>query len=79
MTCENNPFTIWTIYDSPDDFPGQVVARQFMIERGNPDPVVGKVRRFESVAHAAKYFADLGFERLPRHVKDEPAIVESWI
>lgn len=72
---------MWTLYESPLDFPGMWVLREWAVT-GNPDgeprplsgifvsPTPGPLRaRMEA----------MGLFRLARHPSDEPQIVESWI
>ncbi len=69
--------SMWTIYDSPSDFPGKYVARRFEIEPNRPlatsDHIVGPT--LESVR------AQLppGLYRMDRVSHDEPHVVEVWL
>lgn len=73
----NQTLPIWTVYQSPRDFPGKFIARLFVISRGYPAPttlaVVGDnlddVRRCISA----------GLFRTVRWKDDDPCIVETWI
>jgi len=81
FTCDNvtNPreqlgiVEMWTVYSSPQDFPGQWVARLFYNDQ-----------RTQSVLIANTYEALLeqlppGLFRLERDPSDQSHIVETWI
>jgi hypothetical protein len=70
---------IWTIYDSPRDYPGLFVARLFLICKGELEPVgTGKVFLAETLEGVRNQLPP-GLYRMPRDPSDEPAIVESWL
>lgn len=69
--------TIWVIYKSPRDYPGQYVLRAQDVVRGDPEP---RPRRecivrpsLEEVRHYVRHLY-----RMDRHALDEPTIVETW-
>ncbi len=64
---------IWTVYDSPLDYPGVFVARLWL----NAD-------RTESVLTAPtleglQALIPPGLYRMARHEQDDPVIVETWL
>jgi hypothetical protein len=74
-----NNLAIWTIYDSPRDYPGLFVARLFLICIGELEPVgTGKVFLAETLEGVRNQLPP-GLYRMPRDPSDEPAIVESWL
>jgi hypothetical protein len=72
---------LWTVYDSPDDYPGKVVAREFRICRKDGkvvtetvgEPVIG-----DSVLEVRSRLPS-GLARLPREPADHPSVVETWL
>ncbi len=68
---------MWTVYDSPTDFPGWAIARQWMIH--------GAVARATNVVIVAPTLELLrrrmpaGLIAIPRHASDDPVIVETWL
>ena len=71
----------WTVYDSPSDFPGLFVARQWLVGPSGVrasevtpyvDPFLENVRRF--IAAVAP-----GSVCLMRSEDDDPVIVETWL
>jgi hypothetical protein len=85
MTAVNRkPFlSMFTVYDSPADYPGRFVVRRFTIGRGsdNHDPVPDPEPMFvgpdlESARDAIPLSADACLHRSP---EDEPSIVETWV
>jgi len=36
---ERGVLDMWTVYDSPKDYPGEIVARRFETGGGNPEPI----------------------------------------
>jgi hypothetical protein len=70
---------LWTIYADPDDFPGQHVARLFVIIRGEMfnTSVVFTGETLDSVRQALQEDVNCNI-RVDRAETDIPAIVESW-
>jgi hypothetical protein len=67
---------VYTIYDSPADYPGLFVARAFYITRtSTPGEVIATGRSIEEVR--AKL--PIGLHRIVRDESDSPSIVETWI
>lgn len=75
------PMRQWTVYDSPSDFPGMYVAREWLVDPTGVrpsdvtpyvDPYLDNVRRFiEAVAP--------GSVRLLPSEGEDPVIVETWL
>lgn len=79
---EGDELPIWTIYQSPSDFPGKYVVRRFYLVGGggglhhDPAPCfVGDTLddARDSLPH------ERGLVCMPRQAADLPQIVESWI
>lgn len=68
---------MWTIYDSPDDFPGTIVLRKFLAQGGVPAPE-GTVILCPSV-EAARRLLPPGLACFPRAPSDPPSVVETWL
>lgn len=72
------PLSIWTIYDHPRDFPDAYVARRAEIGAG----VVGHTSDTVTDQDLEKIRAEFrqrGLVRLPRAESDDPVIVEVWL
>lgn len=68
-----NGLTIWAIYDSPLDMPGQFVARKWINDTPTSEVL--------TAATLDELLSKLptGLHRIPRAASDEPQIVETWI
>lgn len=69
--------TLWTIYYSPVDFPGEYVARKFHLDK--PTKSIMRGSNLDEVRAYIKN--NFGYEpyRIPRSDSDMPAIIETWI
>jgi hypothetical protein len=73
-----SPFiTIWTIYYSPVDFPGEYVARKFHLDKATKDIM----RSLSLDELREKINNQFEFEpyRIPRSDSDMLAIIETWV
>jgi hypothetical protein len=70
------PLEIWTVFDHPDDYPGEFVARKWLVFGGAYYPThdVFTGPTLQSVRDQIPP----GLWCSPRAPEDEPAIVESW-
>jgi hypothetical protein len=75
----NDPLVIWTIYDSPRDYPGKHVLRGWAVP-GEDGALSRSLDRtvHGSLAEARAALPD-GLVRLDRHPSDDPCIVETWL
>lgn len=75
----DNILSMWTVFDSPPDFPGLFVAREFRICHGISVPVptanhfVGRTLEEVRAALPPRLY------RIQRAECDEPKIVETWL
>lgn len=69
--------SIWTVYQSPLDYPGEFVARRWVIGVGVAH-ATDEVRRADTLENLRRILPP-GLYRLPRQRGDEPQIVESWV
>lgn len=70
---------MYTVYDHPDDFPADYVAREWVIQAGQdaaPGQVVVRAPDLEVVRMA---LSSQGLHRLERQPEDDPKIVETWL
>lgn len=69
---------LYTIYDRPRDFPGHVVVRPTVVSAlgVRQRPCVGI---YGSVDEAREDMRALGLYLIPRDVRDDPCIVETWV
>jgi hypothetical protein len=65
----------WTIYESPKDQPGLVVARLWLLR---PLQSTETLLRGNTVAEVRDLLPP-GLARLPREPGDDPCIVETWL
>lgn len=64
---------MWTIYDSPRDWPNGHIARQFEYDKPTEATLTGDLPALREV------FARAGLVCLTRNPQDQPQIVETWI
>ena len=72
------PLSMWALFYSPGDAPGQYVLRRFEILPGGPEPTLDAIygRRPEPLRlHMLK----LGLHMIPRNPADHPSVVECWV
>lgn len=69
--------SIYTVFYSPDDYPGLYVLRAFAVtEQGAvPDPVAHTKTSLEDI----RRLVPGGLVRMERSPADHPSIVESWL
>jgi hypothetical protein len=68
----------YVVYNSPKDFPGKYVVREWTIVRGSDKPVAcADARAFETLEEARRGIPG-GMVKIPRHPKDDVVIVEVW-
>ena len=65
--------SIWVVYESPDDFPDQYVARRILLNRPTGEYVVG------NTLIDVRSKLPKGLFRIERSDRDDPLIRESWI
>lgn len=73
-----DPVEVFTIYDSPSDYPGRFVVRRFVVtgEQITPDAGPTVVADTLETARAAIPY---GLIQMPRMEGDDAPIVESWL
>jgi hypothetical protein len=65
---------MWTIYNGPKDFPGEFVARRFVLDQPTQDAFGGP-----TLAAVRQPFLDAGLYCMARADTDDPVIVETWL
>jgi hypothetical protein len=72
------PLGMWTVYDGPADYPGQFVARLWLID-GSPEPV--PTSRVWVGGTLDEVLAKLppGLSMLPRDESDPTSVVGTWL
>lgn len=70
----------WVVYDRPLDHPDKVVARAWLIVRGQSEPVpVPEAVLFDTIEDARRWLSrDSNLICLPRDPRDHPTVVEVW-
>lgn len=74
MSVQN--LEIWTVYDSPTDFPGLFVARKWLIKQ---EPVATEEAFTGPTLQSVRDQIPAGLHRIPRAPEDDLNIVESWL
>jgi hypothetical protein len=74
------PLVIWTVYKHPKDYPGEYVARKFIITEDFYGPSNESISS-RSLRDVRNVLGSLyrGLIRLKRAPGDEPHIVEAWL
>ena len=68
---------MYTIYDSPTDYPGKFVVRRWEIDKG---PAVPKeTLAVKDSLIEARLAVPVGLVRVDRSPGDDPVIVETWL
>jgi hypothetical protein len=70
-------FSIYTVYNSPDDCPGLFVVRRFIVGLG-PAPVNNGEARKAKTLEEARALIPPGLMCFPRDESDVPSVVETW-
>lgn len=68
--------SIYTIYNSPKDYPGKYVVREWITQGGKPMP--GECSAFPSLT-MARNSIPRGLFCTGRNSGDDPVIVETWL
>jgi hypothetical protein len=64
---------IWSIYESPADYPGLFVARKYLLDQPTTEAL------FSTNLDGVRKQLPLGLYRLPRNPMDHRSVVESWV
>ena len=72
-------FTVWTVYESPSDFPGWWVLRAHDVVPGQPEPIPREEWHAASSLEQVRVALPPGLTCLPRQPDDDPVIYETWI
>lgn len=71
---------IWTVYKNPTDYPGQYVARRFVLDQRTDDLYANQsldaVRAW--VEYSGRRYGVIPV-RLERDPGDAPAVLENWV
>lgn len=70
--------SLWTIYDSPSDFPGKFVVREHRVEPGGALKCCQEATVHESLEQARSAVPP-HCTVFPREPNDDPVIVEVWL
>ncbi|BDC78315.1 hypothetical protein MRCP2_p0500 (plasmid) [Aquipseudomonas alcaligenes] len=76
MSRTANPgqgLSLWAVYSSPADFPGQFVARRWQDNQPTSDLIAA-----EDLEELRRQLPP-GLYRLARHPADDPVLVETWV
>lgn len=71
---------IYTVYENPNDYPGQFVVRRWMLVPGESLPICDEQPLCVNPSYAVAIAClPPGLTRIARDEMDEPAIRESWL
>lgn len=70
---------MWTVYDSPTDYPGKVVARRFDVDASGPKPSASIIIMDDLDKLREMLAFELNLTCLTRNEGDDPKIVETWL
>lgn len=72
-----NALNIWVVYANPADYPGEFVARRWIVHGvGKP---TDDIRRAAALSELRDWLMAHGLVRLERHPTDDPCIIETWL
>ncbi|MBE3122059.1 MAG: hypothetical protein IMZ58_07640 [Thermoplasmata archaeon] len=74
-TIKEKKLEIWTIYNSPADYPGKFVARKWILDMPTKTVIVGD--SLDEVRNKLPNKPNL--VRFDRSFQDDPIIVETWL
>jgi hypothetical protein len=69
---------LWTIYNSPKDFPGKFIAREWELTGEGSKPSQSNYVTGDTLEEVRKQLPKF-MTVIPRHESDDPCIVEVWI
>lgn len=79
-TTDANDLRMYTVYNSPSDYPGQFVVRGCSVLAG------GEIRHDPELFLACTHYIDIkaemmarGLVKIVRDPSDDPCIVETWL
>lgn len=75
--CTQNTLRMWTIYQSPRDYPGRFVVRGYNI--GHEAVADRTPTAITDTLDAARRHVPVGLFRMDRAPEDDPTIVETWL
>lgn len=71
---------LYTVYNSPSDYPNDYVVRRWQITEQSKAPVAMNIIIIgKNLAEIRKQLAAMGLYQIPRDVTDDKNIVETWI
>lgn len=76
-SLDDDPLSMWTVYDHPRDYPDVFVARRFEITRGLSGPTNDMFTA--DTLDELRRLLPPGLFCLLREPDDDPKIVETWI
>jgi hypothetical protein len=71
--------SMWTVYNSPSDYPGKVVARRFDITDGDVAASDSIIVMDDLDVLRRALAIDMRLTCLSRSPGDDPVIVETWL
>jgi len=69
---------MWTVYENPADYPGEFVARRWVVFRGRYGPTTDVVRG-ATLEQLQDKLNCLGRTWLPRMRDDDPQVLGVWL
>lgn len=75
----DDALAMWTVYDSPRDYPGKFVARLGVTRRGESEPIPTGHIAVAPTLDLVRRMTPSGLVCLARSEGDDPTIVETWL
>jgi hypothetical protein len=72
-----NELLLYVIYYNPLDFKDKYVARLWRIKKGIIQPT--SYCTVKETLDECRETLPYGLNKIPRHIKDDPVLVESWV
>lgn len=71
---------LYTIYDSPTDYPNTYIARRWKVEAPENEPVAMEVFMVDSDLDKIRIkLREMGLFKIPRDESDDKNIIETWL
>ena len=71
--------SMWTVYNSPSDYPGKFVARRFDVDASGPKPSMSIIIMDDLDKLREMLAFEMHLVCLTRSPEDDPKIVETWL
>lgn len=71
---------LYTVYDSPNDYPNKYVVRRWEVSNELKDPIAMNIIIIgNDLEEIRKQLVSMGLFSIPRHETDDKKIIETWL